>query len=55
MTNPNPNQNMCSICNKSFNSPQELQEHQRNTHGTGRKEGDPPASDQSRGQDKIAS
>jgi hypothetical protein len=28
-------QNKCNVCNKSFNSPQELQEHQRTAHATG--------------------
>lgn len=28
-------QNKCNICNKSFNSQQELQDHQRTAHATG--------------------
>ena len=35
-------QNKCNICNKSFNSEQELQEHQRIAHAGGRKEQDRP-------------
>jgi C2H2-type zinc finger protein len=39
------NQNTCNVCNKSFNSDQELREHQRNTHqsgtGTGKKDQSP--------------
>ena len=28
-------QNTCNVCHKSFNSEQELREHQRNAHSTG--------------------
>jgi hypothetical protein len=48
-------QNMCNICHKQFNTEQELQEHQRNTHPTGKKEGDRPSGEQHRKEDKIAS
>ena len=46
-------QNTCNICNQRFNSNQELQEHQKNAHGT-RKEGDRPG-EENRREDKIAS
>jgi argonaute-like protein implicated in RNA metabolism and viral defense len=31
-------QNTCNVCNKSFNSEQELREHQRTAHSAGKKE-----------------
>ncbi len=37
------NQNKCNICNKSFNSQQELQEHQRTAHATGTGTGKSPS------------
>lgn len=53
-------QNKCNVCNQSFNSEQELREHQRNAHAgnTGSKrEQDRPGSEQNRdrGEKKIAS
>jgi hypothetical protein len=47
-------QNICSVCHKQFNTEQELQEHQRNAHPTGKKEVDRPSGEQRR-EDKIAS
>jgi hypothetical protein len=47
-------QNICNICNKSFGSEHELQEHQKNAHPTGRKEQDQPGGER-RKEDKIAS
>jgi hypothetical protein len=49
------NPNTCTICNKPFNSEQELQEHRRTAHSTERKEGDRPSGEQHRKEDKIAS
>lgn len=46
------NQNTCKICNKTFNSEQELREHERNMHSTGKLQG--PGSEQGK-RDKIAS
>ena len=53
-------QNKCNVCNKSFNSDQELREHQRTAHGGGaRKEQDQPGGEQNQNQTdrerKIAS
>jgi hypothetical protein len=50
-------QNTCNVCNKSFNSDQELREHQRNAHGSARKEQDnnPGNEQQNPGERKIAS
>jgi hypothetical protein len=49
------NPNTCEVCNKTFNSPQELQEHQRSAHPMGKKEGDRPSGEHPRKEDKIAS
>jgi hypothetical protein len=53
------NENTCKVCNKSFNSPQELQEHERNAHSSGKKEqggqGSGEQRQQPRREDKIAS
>jgi hypothetical protein len=35
-------QNKRNICNQTFNREQELHDHQRTAHGTGKKEGQPP-------------
>jgi hypothetical protein len=56
-------QNTCSVCNKSFNTEEELREHQRTAHGSaqgsGKKENERPGSGeqqpQHRKEDKIAS
>jgi hypothetical protein len=50
-------QNKCNVCNQSFNSEQELREHQRNAHGGSKKEQDRPGSEQNqeRGDERIAS
>jgi hypothetical protein len=50
--------NTCKICNKNFNSEQELREHEKTAHATGRKEQDRPSGEQHqqpRRDDKIAS
>lgn len=51
------NPDMCNICNKQFNSEQELREHQRNAHPTGKKEQERPSGEHQppRREDKIAS
>jgi hypothetical protein len=58
----NKEQNKCNVCNQSFNSEQELREHQRNAHGSSKKEQDRPGQDRpgseqnpDRGEKKIAS
>jgi hypothetical protein len=51
-------QHTCTICNKSFNTEEELQEHQRTAaHVVGKKdkESERPGGDQYRREDKIAS
>lgn len=50
-------QNKCNVCNKTFNSQQELNEHQRTAHGAGgsRQEGNRPGHEPQRKEDKIAS
>jgi argonaute-like protein implicated in RNA metabolism and viral defense len=50
-------QNTCNICQKQFNSEQELREHQRTAHPTGKKEQGEPSGQQQppRREDKIAS
>ena len=60
-------QNTCNVCNKSFNSEQELREHQRTAHAAGKKEHNNPSGEtnqpnrgeqnpqQDRGERKIAS
>ena len=60
--------NTCNVCNKAFNSEQELREHQRSAHpasgtgggttggsGSGRKEGGQSGEREERRDDKIAS
>lgn len=48
--------NKCNICNQTFHSDQELQDHLRTAHPSqGKKEGDRPSSEQEGRQDKIAS
>jgi hypothetical protein len=52
------NQNTCKVCNQSFSSQQELQEHERNAHHTSKKEQSGPGSEereQPRREEKIAS
>jgi hypothetical protein len=49
----------CQICNQSFNSDRELQEHQRNSHPQGSQSDKQPSSDRNQGeqgqrQEKIA-
>ena len=48
-------QTTCNVCNKNFNSEEELREHQKTAHGTGKKQSDNPGSEQHRRDDKIAS
>jgi hypothetical protein len=48
-------QNTCNICNKSFNSEQELREHQRNTHDAGNQQQGDPMNKENQGERKIAS
>lgn len=48
-------QNKCNVCNQSFNSEEELREHQRNAHGSKKEQS--PGSEQNRdsGEKRIAS
>lgn len=49
-------QNKCNVCNQSFNSEQELREHQRNAHGGSKKEQGPGSEhNQDSGDKRIAS
>ena len=47
--------NKCNICNQTFNTEEELQEHRRTAHATGKKEQDRPGDERDRGGEKIAS
>jgi hypothetical protein len=45
----------CKVCNKNFNSEEELREHERTAHAAGKKEGERPQTEPQRRDDKIAS
>ena len=45
----------CSVCNKAFNSEQELRDHQQTAHPGGRKEGGQSGEREPRKDDRIAS
>lgn len=45
------NQNRCEVCQQSFNSPRELQEHQRTAHQQGQRQ---QGSTQEQKREKIA-
>jgi hypothetical protein len=47
--------NKCNICNQTFDSEQELQEHRRMAHQMGRREQDRPGGDQDPEEEEIAS
>ena len=50
-------ENRCNVCNQTFNSERDLQEHQKNSHSTDRQGQKDPVGERDRGGDerKIAS
>ena len=54
MTEKRMDRRTCEVCNQSFNSDRELQEHQKNTHSPDQRSGAGRDQDQAR-REKIAS
>ena len=54
MTQNRMDQGTCEVCNQSFNSDRELQEHQKNSHSQDQQSGSGRDQDQQR-QERIAS
>ena len=50
-------ENRCNVCNQTFNSKRDLQEHQKNSHSADRQSQEDPVGERDRGGDerKIAS
>jgi Zinc-finger of C2H2 type len=48
-------QNKCNVCNQTFNSENELREHQRNAHAGKREQGPGSETNQDSGEKRIAS
>ena len=53
MTQNRMDQKTCEVCNQSFNSDRDLQEHQKNSHSQGQQSGSGRDQDQQR-REKIA-
>jgi hypothetical protein len=52
------NENTCKICNQQFDNEQQLREHEKTSHSTGKKEQDRPSGErpkQQPGAERIAS